>query len=190
MKGIEQAVSTNQSRVVSDITNVLTRYSRGDIVSSTMFQNTIEEAMHSRLWHEEDRIQEINEELKRLTSAYNKFLDLQKEAEERKRRLQVLFSLVGPIDQNAPDNRGAEHRFAISLLKENVEELRSKLPLWKAMREYLRHAPEARIGEMEAFFQEMKFTDGNRQAIESALRRHPKVFKIRKEKREKYISLK
>ena len=183
-------VVVSNKRVVGDITKRLTRYSRGDTVSSTMFQNTVEEAMHSRLWHEEGRIREINEKLKELTKAYNEFLDLQKEAESRKRRIQVLFSLVGPHDQNAPEGHESEHKTAISVLQERAEELREKLPLWKAMREYLMHVPEARIGEMETFFQSMNYADGNRQAMESALRRHPKVFKTRKEKREKYISLK
>jgi uncharacterized protein YhaN len=154
-----------------------------------MFQNTIEEAMHSRLWHEETRLEQINERLKELTQNYNEYLDLQKEAVERQERIRTLFSLVGPMDVNAPMGREVEHRTAISLLREGVDELRTELPLWKAMQEYLSHVQEARIGDMEAFFQEIKYAEGNRQAIESALKRHPKVFKTRKAKGQKFVSL-
>jgi hypothetical protein len=181
--------STSKYQQHPDTTFSLTRLSRGDIVR-TMFQNTIEEAMHSRMWHEEERVEQIDERLKELIKAHNEFIDLQKEAETRKKRIQILFSLVGPIDPHAPAGRGAEHRIALNLLRESQEALLEKLPLWKAMREYLSHVAESRIGEMEQFFQSMNYVEGNRQAIESALRRHPKVFKIRKEKREKYISLK
>jgi hypothetical protein len=182
--------STQNSRVAPEATKVLTRLCRGDSVRDVMFQNTIQESMHSRLWHEEQRIREINERLKELTKAYNEFLDLQKEAETRKRRMGVLFSLVGPIDYHAPEGQETEHKTAMSVLSERADELSAGLPVWKAMREYLQHAREARIGEMEAFFKEVNYADGNRQAMESALKRHPKIFKIRKEKREKYISLK
>ena len=67
--------------------------------------------------------------------------------------------------------------------------LRATLPLWQAMREYLSFVPEARIAELEDFFQQISFAEGNRQAIESALKRHPKVFRTRKKKREKFIAL-
>jgi hypothetical protein len=186
----QNAETVSKNRVVIKDTLSVDRLSGGCYASGAMFQNTIEEAMHSRLWHEEERIRVINERLKTLTKEYNEFLDLQREAENRKRRIQTLFSLVGPIDANAPDKQSAEHRVAINLLGESSEDLREKLPLWKAMREYLMHVPEARIGEMEAFFQSIKFSEGNRQAMESVLKRHIKTFKTRKEKREKYISLK
>jgi hypothetical protein len=58
------------------------------------------------------------------------------------------------------------------------------------MKEYLQHVPEARIGEMEDFFETVKMPNANRQAMESALKRHPETFKIRKDKRDKFISLK
>ncbi len=58
------------------------------------------------------------------------------------------------------------------------------------MKEYLQYVPEARIAEMEDFFGAVKIPNANRQAMESALKRHPETFKIRKDKRDKYISLK
>src|SRR6266436_1337478 len=190
METSKQAIVVPENRVVADITKAVDKVQSRCYRRRTMFQNTVEEAMHSRLWHEEERIREINERLKQLTKQYNEFLDLQREAETRKKRIKTLFSLVGQQDYNAPAGQEVEHKVAMSILRDSVENLRLTLPLWKAMREYLSHVPEARIAEMEAFFQELKFADGNRQAMESALRRHPRVFKIRREKREKYISLK
>jgi predicted nuclease with TOPRIM domain len=184
------STNTHQNRVVGDITIPIDTVMSKCHTPRVMFQNTVEETMHSRLWHEEDRVVEINERLKELAKAYNEYRDLQAEVEARQKRIRTLFSLVGPIDANAPEGRGGEHRVAISLLRESQEDLKEKLPLWQAMREYLRHVKEARIAEMEAFFQQIKFPEGNRQAMESALKRHPKTFKTRKEKREKYISLK
>ena len=185
--------STNVSgnRVVADITNNLTRLSHGDIVHR-MFQNTVEEAMHSRLWHEETRLREINERLRELTKAYNEYVDLKNEAKGRRERLEILFALVGGLDLNKARETGedSEHQTAQQVLSVSQEEIRATLPLWKAMQEFLSYVPEARIGEMETFFESVDYADGNRQAIESALKRHPDIFKIRKQKREKYISLK
>ena len=189
MISTKEGISAAKNRVGGDITFLDTVMSRCN-TPRVMFQNTVEETMHSRLWHEEDRIVEINERLKELAKAYNEYRDLQAEVETRQKRIKTLFSLVGALDKNAPEHRGGEHRVAMALLAESQTELKEKLPLWQAMREYLRHVKEARIAEMEAFFQQVEFAEGNRQAMESALKRHPKTFKIRKEKREKYISLK
>ncbi|MGB8473967.1 MAG: hypothetical protein WCE61_07795 [Candidatus Acidiferrum sp.] len=155
-----------------------------------MFQNTIEEAMHSRLWHEEEKVREINERLKELTKAYNEFLDLQKETEVRTERMRTLVALIGNIDYNAPIGRETEHKVAMDILREGKDDLRAQLPLWKAMREYLRYVPEARLSAMEEFFQQVQFHEGNRQAMESALKRHPKTFQTRRVKGQRLISLK
>jgi hypothetical protein len=72
------------------------------------------------------------------------------------------------------------------------DSLRAELPLWEAMREYLHYVPEARIADMEEFFGSefgVNLNGANRQAIESALKRHPEAFKTHKKGREKYISL-
>jgi hypothetical protein len=54
----------------------------------------------------------------------------------------------------------------------------------------LRHVNEARIAQIEVFFESIKFREGNRNSIESALKRHPRIFELERKGREKYISLK
>lgn len=186
----KQAAIVPKERVVGYITNTLTTV-RSRCYRARMFQSTVQESMHSRLWHEEERLREIDSKMRELKKHYNEYLDLQREALDRRKRMEVLLSIVGEIDyEGAALGSRTRHETAMVLSGKQVEELRSALPLWKAMEEYLQHVPETRIGEMEEFFQGVGLIEGNRQAIESALRRHGKRFRTRKQKREKYISLK
>jgi hypothetical protein len=171
--------------IISDITFFV------DMVMSWLYSlpvlrgGHIEEAMRSRLEHEIERMGAINARMKELAMAYNEFLDLREEARTRKERLERLIGLLGQADEQPHLPRVAQFYSGLT-----PDELRSKLPLWEAMKEYLSFVPEARIGEMEEFFAAVGFTEGNRQAMESALKRHASIFKIRKRKREKHISLK
>lgn len=155
-----------------------------------MLPGSIEDQMHSRLRLEEAKMRLIDAELGKLSKAYMEYLDLQKEAEERINKMASLIGLVGPMDFNPPIGQDSNHEIALQYLKASPTELRERLPLWIAMRDYLTFAKEARISEMEEFFQRMNYAEGNRQAMESALKRHPKVFKTRKQQGQKYISLK
>jgi cysteinyl-tRNA synthetase len=180
-----------ESRVVADITKVVDKVSSRCYRPSAMFQQTIQESMHSQLRYEEKTIADINRELQELADAHKRFTELQERAVEKQRRIEILYSLIGAFDYDSAVMGGSpEHKVAMELVKTTPEQLRASLPLWKAMEEYLKHTKEARIGEMESFFDSIGYAEGNRQAIESALRRHPKIFKTRKQKREKYISLK
>ncbi|MGH9728605.1 MAG: hypothetical protein ACRD4V_08450 [Candidatus Acidiferrales bacterium] len=126
--------------------------------------------------------------MENLANAYNEFLDLRAEFEERKARTGVLYGLIGD-DIHASSSDWVEHGARI-VAGGSDKTLRERLPLWEAMKEYLQYVTEARIGEMEEFFSHIGYEEGNRQAIESALKRHPKEFSVRKKKREKYIALK
>lgn len=134
----------------------------------------IERQMRQRLHHEAQRAQEIKERLEVLAPAYNEVLDLRTEYSTRKARAETLLAIIGDHDLQTND---PAHR------------LRFQLPLWQAMKEYLQHVPEARIREMEEFFLHVGYDQGNRQAMESALKRHPKEFHVRRNKREKYLCL-
>ena len=174
--------------IVADITFFLTRLCSGDIVSSMKItEHPIERQMRQRLHHEIARSQEIRKRMQELAPAYNEFLDLRAEGEQRKARLLILYGLIGD-DIHTPNPLFVE-RGAREITGGTDKSLRDALPLWEAMREYLHYVPEARIGEMEEFFSHIGYGEGNRQAIESALKRHPKEFRIRKKKREKYLSL-
>ncbi len=143
--------------------------------------------MRQRLHHEVQRAQEIKERMEALAHAYNEFLDLRAEYAARKTRAGILFGLIGDDIHSASPNWAETS--ASELTGGSANTLRSQLPLWEAMKEYLQHVPEARIGEMEEFFSHIGYDEGNRQAMESALKRHPKEFRVRRKKREKFISL-
>lgn len=140
-------------------------------------------------------MQQAEKCMKELASAYNEFLDLRDQQTKRKKRLERLLALIGPWDWEsyAVDYTEREAQRLTGIYASNASEFehwRSSLPLWEAMKEYLSFVPEARIGEMEGFFEHVGFREGNRQAMESAMKRHPSAFKIRRKKREKYLSLK
>jgi hypothetical protein len=79
-------------------------------------------------------------------------------------------------------DEGESPDFSLSeTVAKTAGELREDLALWEAMKEYLQHIPKARIAEMP---------NASRQAMESALKRHPETFKVTKDRRDKYISLK
>ncbi len=142
-------------------------------------------------------MQFVETRMKELAAAYNEFLDLRAEKTRRKQRMERLLALTGPWDWHSQsgdaDYTEREAQRITSMYATNATEFekwRAHLPLWEAMREYLSFVPEARIAEMEQFFHHIGFSEGNRQAIESALKRHPTVFRARRRKREKYLSLK
>ena len=151
--------------------------------------------MRDRLHYEVKRMGEVECRMKELAASYNEFLDLREQKAQRKPRIERLLALAGPWDWDSAnfdyhENEAMRITGVYANTAQDAAELLAKLPLWEAMVEFLSFVPEARIGEMERFFQDIDFPEGNRQAIESALKRHPSLFKTRKKKREKYISLK
>jgi len=151
-------------------------------------EHPVERQMRQRLHYEAQRAKEIKDRMEALAVAYNEFLDLRTEQLGRKSHMTVLYGLIGD-DHYTNDPNWAETEVR-ALVGGTENALRSELSLWEAMKEYLQYVPEARIGEMEEFFSHIGYDEGNRQAIESALKRHPKEFSVRKKKREKYISVK
>jgi hypothetical protein len=158
----------------------------------------IQASMKHRLIHECGRLQEISKERESLAAAYNRFLDLTEEQIRRQRRVERLVAVFGKDDYlkialGQPGPAGEGTGPIIEALPPDFDTLRDSLPLWEAMKEYLHHVPEARIAEVEEFLgypHGMGIEGVNRQAIESALKRHPETFKTRKKGREKFISLK
>jgi hypothetical protein len=146
----------------------------------------MEDQMRSRLRHEYEKMRAAEKRMSDLAGCYNEYIDLRDETAKRRERVLRILALVG--FHGAPGD-DATLEPAAALLVSSEKELRANLPLWEAMQEYLSHVKEARIAEMESFFDSMGFHEGNRQAMESALKRHPEVFRTRKSKREKYVSL-
>jgi hypothetical protein len=151
-------------------------------------EHPIERQMRQRLHHEVKRAYEIKERMGEIAAAYNEYLDLRNEFEKRKARTGVIYGLIGD-DLHTSDSNWSETGARI-VVGGSDKTMREQLPLWEAMKEYLQHVPEARIGEMEEFFSHVGYDEGNRQAIESALKRHPKEFRVRKKKKRiKFIAV-
>lgn len=150
------------------------------------------DALKQQLVAECSRVRKIRTEKKRYADAYNRFVLLQKELQERERKIEELAGILGVdrfVDAANDDSSSAIGEVAGNDL--DISQLRHELPIWKAIRWYIGHVGEARINDVLAFLAKgCGFQNANRNGVESALRLHPETFNIRMNKREKFISLK
>ena len=148
------------------------------------------EAVKQQLTSECQRVQAIREEKKQFAAAYNRYVALQRELQERAAVIDQLAGMLGPdgtlqaMDEDSSDAIGEtiEVHTAIS-------QLRAELPLWKAIRWYVHYTGEARVNDVLLFLAGLDISSANRNSVESALRLHPEVFSTRKKKGEKHIAL-
>ncbi len=148
------------------------------------------DAIKQRLAGACKRVQEIREEKRKLAPAYERYIALQEELRQQEKRIDRLAGLIGPdhfVDVATEDKSDAIGETVEA--HTSIRQLRDELALWAAMQEYLSYAREARIQDIQLFLDSFGIT-ASREAIESALRRHPEIFKARKKNREKFISLK
>jgi len=151
----------------------------------------IAERMRQRLSHECKSIAQGRERIKPDIEAFHRVQDEMELIERREKRVNNILGTLGLNETQRIMNDDPALLDTISLaVAFSPSKLRDGLSLWEAMREYLQYVPEARIAEMEDFFEAVGMPNANRQAMESALKRHKDVFKRRKDGREKYISLK
>jgi hypothetical protein len=149
------------------------------------------DALKQQLTSECQRVQAIRSEKKKYADAYNRYVALQKELQERATRIDELAGMLGPdgaleaMRQDSSDAIG--HTIEIHT---SMTQLRSELPLWKIVRWYVGYVGAARINDVILFLEALGVDGANRNAIESALRKHPETFTIRRANREKYIGLK
>ncbi len=151
----------------------------------------ITERLRRRLLHECKSIAASRERIKADIDAYHRVIDEMEQVSRREKRVNSIVGVLGLDELARIYDKESELRSAInSAATVSPAKLQNSLALWEAMKEYLQHVPEAQIAEMEDFFEAVKMPNSNRQAMESALKRHPETFKIRKDKRDKFISLK
>jgi hypothetical protein len=130
--------------------------------------------------------------MKELSAAYNRYVDLKVHSKDHRKRLFYIIRLLG-FDSitRAMKADGAvcfEETFETG---SSTQELREKLPLWKAIREYLRVVPgKSRVCDIEAFLNSLDGKDVTRQAIDSALKRHNDRFEITNKGHASYVELK
>jgi hypothetical protein len=147
-------------------------------------------AIKQRLLAACGRVRELRTEQKTLASAYERYNILQKELKQQEKRIDRLAGLIGPNLFFA-----AEIEDNSNVIQDTVEthtsilQLRNELSLWEAMVEYLSYAEEARIQDIQTFLESFGIV-ASREAIESALKRHPETFKTKKRGGTKLVSLK
>jgi len=150
-------------------------------------------ALKQRLGHEQKQIENARNEMQKLAECYNRHIDLVKEMEERRKRVERIAGVLGPHNFEFAElfSDGTQRtRFPVKEIESSADELRKKLALWEAIEQFLTCATEARVGEIQAFLQAVNIVGTTRQAIESAVKTHPKVFRVTKRGGERYISLK
>jgi hypothetical protein len=136
------------------------------------------------------RLREIATEQEKFSEAYNRYLALQRESRAHEESANALRALLGPdafVEAMSTDKSDAVG-WEIEM-SPTAQELREKTALWQHVRQYLRFVPEAQAGEMVSFLQWVGIRV-TRQAVESAIRSHPREFAVKTRGREKFISLK
>jgi hypothetical protein len=136
------------------------------------------------------RLREISAEMDKLSESYNRYLALQREAKAHEDSSNALRALLGPkaFAEAAMTDKSDAVGYEMEIYP-TTEELREAAPLWQHVQQYLRFAGEVQVGEVLSFLDWMEIKT-SRQAVESAIRVHPRVFAVRKKGREKFISLK
>ena len=136
------------------------------------------------------RMRELAEEMNKHAEAYNRYVALQRDAKAHEQSAQALTALLGAegFKIARADDKSDSIGNEIDIVP-SPRELRDKAALWEHIEQYLRFVPEAQVNEILEFLAWMRI-ETSRQAIESAIRTHPKVFRVKKRGRDKFISLK
>lgn len=148
--------------------------------------------LQQRLLHECKTMRSLRGEMKKHSSAYERYLDLDHQLETSRRRMSYVIGLLGP-DRVEAAMKVDDPECIRETLEEypSPQELREKLSLWRAVREYLRVVPsQAKVGDIQAFLNSLGMKEVTRQAIEAALKRHSDSFHVTKKGHERYVELK
>lgn len=126
--------------------------------------------------------------------AYNRFRDAESEHDKRLQEFELLLTTLGGKDfETAIDEDGDNVLPAVaSTLSPSVPELwadREQHPLWEAIRLVLSEAGELREVEIKDVLED-EGREVKNSAIQSALKTHPEIFRIRSAGRKKFVSLK
>jgi DICT domain-containing protein len=141
---------------------------------------------------------ELNRERERLRAAATRFQEIAEIARPKEERLGIALALM--LNRVEREDTKAVAHFDGSYQPPSPEkmltfpvvdtDLRS-YPLWKVIREIVRHTGEVQIVKLERISQDFAFHKRvRRQSIESALAVHKRDFRITKRGREKFVALK
>jgi hypothetical protein len=145
-------------------------------------------SLQKRVKHDAVRASKIRTRLADLSEAYNEYVDLRRELEQRRSDIEKIRATLGP-EHDKTVRELIDHCELDSEAWKPVTVLRSNLSLWEAMQHMLLAAGEARVVELQESLEALGIK-ASRQAIESALETHPSVFRTAKRGRDKYVSLK
>jgi hypothetical protein len=147
-------------------------------------------AIKQRLLAACERVREIRTEQEKLASAYERYNILQRELKQQEKRIDRLAGLIGPNLFLAAELEDKSNVIRDTVeTHTGIEQLRNELSLWEAMTEYLSYAEESRIQDIQTFLESFGLA-ASREAVESALKRHPETFKTKKRGGTKLVSLK
>jgi hypothetical protein len=156
-----------------------------DRVASTLYDvlgmgvGDILVGVKGQLEYDRDKLSDIRNEMDSLRQQYNRYRDLSEQLDKREDSMNKLVALLGPklnaIIGEVP-------------LYNQIRQQNPQLELWEAVEQFLRFKSEARVNEILEFLK-MVGRSTSRQAVEATINVHPKVFTVRKHKREKFISL-
>jgi len=137
-----------------------------------------------------ERVREIRAEQEKLASAYERYNILQRELKQQEKRIDRLAGLIGPNLFLTAELEDKSNVIGDTVeTHTSIDQLRNELSLWEAMTEYLSYAEEARIQDIQSFLESFGIV-ASREAVESALKRHPETFKTKKRGGTKLVSLK
>lgn len=142
--------------------------------------------LQQRLLHECRTIRSARQEMKEYSAAYLRYLDLERQLEASRHRTTIILGLLGPV--HVLETMEATDADCLAEFPA-PEVLRRKLRLWVAVREYLRMVGKSKVGDIQKFLSWLGMENVTRQAIESAVKRHPTSFEIKKENHERYLTL-
>jgi hypothetical protein len=142
--------------------------------------------LQQQLRHECRSIRSARQEMEQLSAAYLRYVELERQLEASRHRTTIILGLLGPIHV-AESMEGTDTDCLAEFPAPEV--LRRKLRLWVAVREYLRMVGKSKVGDIQKFLNLLNMESATRQAIESAVKRHPSSFEIKKENHERYLTL-
>ncbi len=176
-------INQNSINLVDKILSLLYRLSMPLLTDA-------QRAIKQRLLAACERVREIRTEQEKLASAYERYNILQKELKQQEKRIDRLAGLIGPNLFLAAKIEDTSNVIGDTVeTHTSIGQLRNELSLWEAMTEYLSYAEEARIQDVQSFLESFGIV-ASREAVESALKRHPETFKTKKRGGTKLVSLK
>jgi hypothetical protein len=143
--------------------------------------------MQKRMMQEFRRIKAAGAEMDKLTDAFHRYQDLREERRKRERRVKRLVALLYP--EHMPQTETTAKLGHMIFEMDNPPAARD-LPLWEMLEEYLAVAGETPISDAADMLLRLVRGNVTRQAVESAVKRHPDIFQVRQGGGKRLISLK